>query len=168
MALIKTFGNPKNDPGTWFEYGKDPDQPQRLVRFRLRRVRDDEDKKIAERYGEVRVTQITVQESTASVKARLMTNDEMLELVKDRAVKAWVDSENLYLTPGDEESASTLSKYLDSDVKVGEETKIDGRLSDKVKRHILDEYSDLATWINSKVKEMERDVTKKEAGAAKN
>ena len=101
MALIKTFGNPKNDLGEWFEYGKDPDQPQRLVRFRLRRVRDDEDKKIAERYGEVRVTQITVQETSASVKARLMTNEEMLEFVKDRAVKAWVDSENLYLRPGD-------------------------------------------------------------------
>lgn len=174
MALLKIYGNPQNDKGSWVVFGVDPDHLEREVKFRIRRTPEGVSRKLVDKFGVLDKVSVTAEGRTATIRQRVMSVEDFKDLAVETATFAWVDSENFYIMPRDDEDVVILKKHLDKhlgaeeSITAGEEVCVDGRLGDGIKRYVLTQFPDLADWIAKKSSETGKEAFDVEARAQKN
>lgn len=169
MAMLKTFGRPEvNDKGIKFLFGSDPDKPGRDVSFFVRRCPGPKEDKIVEKYGRPKDVQLEAEGKSLWVNQRIMSVEDMENYARDKAKYCMVDTENFYLTPGDQEDVERIGKWLRQELQIGEEVCLDGRWSDELRHYVFVNCPPLVDWIMKKAGELDKDMTIRETKLAKN
>lgn len=166
MAFIKS-ASPENIKGELFVMGKDQDTGKE-VRFRIRATPDAVARKIAESRGRVREVQRAVEEKDGKkmflglVKTRVYEPDDMRQANRDEAIYDWTGSENFSIRALDEGMAKVYAGLLGTEsIEVGIDIPVDDRLTEELKRYLLDNDASLAEDILEKAMELgkrERDL----------
>lgn len=81
----------------------------------------------------------------------------------------WADTENAWVTLGDQEAVDFYGKELGESFEVGQAVCLDGRLTDAIKKDMLEDDLPLANWIVGKATDAEAEVAEaEEEEASKN
>ncbi len=110
--------------GEWFAFTPDPEDESTTVKLRIKAVPPHKVKAIADTYN-VR------SDSPPLIVAKSLV---------DQAAYAWVDAQDFVVIPEGEEEAKAMGRAFPTPVAVDEEVKLDGKLTDHMKRVVFDHF----------------------------
>lgn len=172
MALIKQFGRMESDQGTLIKVSNDPDSGDEVF-LRIRHLPQATAQAIENKFGYEKDVQAEVEaepggkRASAFFRQRIHSSEDIVAIVREKAIKAWVDSKGLKYVAEDEDAATRVTKFLGITVEPKTEVCLDGRLNDEMKHYILKDNHPLATWIVERATEIGKREYSKEAALSK-
>lgn len=170
MAFIKQFGRPESDQGEWQKIGNDTDTGEEVF-LRIRRIPPSVVQQIESKFGYEKDVQVEVEvegrKNSAFVRQRIHSGEDIVAIVKQKAIFAWTDSRGFKARPLDEEAAARYTKLLGVTVEVGGDVVVDGRANPEIKHYILQDDHSLASRIVEIAIEQGKKEYSKEAALSK-
>ena len=181
---LADFGNRENDPGTEHELGFDPETGEKIF-LRIRALTDDKAIESRKRHAPPR------KKVRGEWREEQPSNEDLAKIGWLNICWMWTDASGLFVRLEDDEAVEMYSKELgeppytlqmkkkgakkaftekesSNALKKGDTVRLDGRLTDGLKKHLCERFGTIARFVNEVNNELQQELGEGEDRLQKN
>lgn len=154
-----------NDPGQREFLVEDPTNGKKVYVF-LRVLTDEKQREIESRYP---CKKKWFDTPRGKQMQKIYSEKDQAAILTDKMCYVWAGCEDFYIAAGDEEAAAFYSQAIgNGQIQVGEEFAIDGKLTDDIKKRVLEIHPALVVFLAEWLKETTGKYKKEEEDLGEN